>query len=104
MKHFAALFALIAIFAVHTLAGDAKHTYTGDITGVVCAACKAHVSEALTTKLPGVEKIAITKGEKEGVNTITIVSKDANVTKDTAMAALGDLAQNYQITSLSKKQ
>lgn len=104
MKHLAALFALLAVFAVQTFAADEKHTYTGDITGVVCAACKAHVSEALTAKLPGVEKIDITKGEKEGVNTITIVSKDANVTKDTAMAALGDLAQNYQITSLTKKQ
>ena len=103
MKHLAALFALLAVFAVQTFAGDAKHTYTGDITGVVCAACKAHVSEALTAKLPGVEKIDITKGEKEGVNTITIVSKDSNVTKDTAMAALGDLAQNYQITSLACK-
>lgn len=103
MKHIAALFALVAVFAVQTMAGDAKHTYIGDITGVVCAACKAHVSETLTAKLPGVEKIDITKGEKEGVNIITIVAKQADVTKDTAMAALGDLAKNYQITSLTKK-
>jgi len=103
MKHFAALLSLLAVFAVQTFAGDAKHTYTGDITGVVCAACSAHVSEALTAKLPGVEKVDITKGEKAGVNTITIVSKQADVTKDTAMAALGDLAKTYQITSLAKK-
>ena len=103
MNHLTTFLSLLAVFAVQAFAGDAKHTYTGDITGVVCAACSAHVSEALTAKLPGVEKVDITKGEKAGVNTITIVSKQADVTKDTAMAALGDLAKTYQITSLAKK-
>jgi len=103
MNPLAIVFALLAIFALRASADGAKHIYTGDITGVVCAACKAHVSEALAAKLPGVEKIDITKGEKEGVNTIIIVSKEADVTKDTVMAALGDLGRIYQITSLSKK-
>ena len=92
------------IFRENQLGGLEPAGHHVDPVDVVCAACKAHVSEALTAKLPGVEKIDITKGEKEGVNTITIVSKDSNVTKDTAMAALGDLAQNYQITSLAKRQ
>lgn len=103
MKNLVAVLALFVVVAVQAAADDAKHIYCGDITGVVCAACKAHVSEALAAKLPGVEKIDITKGEKEGVNTITIVSKEADVTKDTVMAALGDLGRIYQITSLAKK-
>lgn len=103
MKHLALLLAAVLAFAVQSFAVDPATTYQGDITGVVCAACSAHVTEALTAKLPGVESIKITKGEKEGVNKITIVAKNAEVTKDTAMAALGDLAKSYQITSLEKK-
>ncbi|MBL9130874.1 MAG: hypothetical protein JNG86_06735 [Verrucomicrobiaceae bacterium] len=103
MKHLVLLLSALSLFAAASFAADDKHTYSGEITGVVCAACKAHVTEALTAKLAGVEKIDITKGEKEGVNRITIVSKHSDVTKDTAMAALGDLAKNYQITSLEKK-
>ncbi|MBE7498627.1 MAG: hypothetical protein HS117_27120 [Verrucomicrobiaceae bacterium] len=103
MIAFTRFLALFAALAVSVMAGDPKHTFTGEITGVVCAACKAHVTSALTEKLPGVEKIDITRGDKEGVNRITIVSRQADVTKDTAMAALGDLAKTYQILSLDKK-
>ena len=103
-QRLATLIAIVAAFAVTAFTGEGSHTYSGEITGLVCAACKDHVSSALNAKLPGVEKIEITKGTKEGVNNNTIVSKQADVTKDTAMAALGDLAKNYQITSLTKKQ
>ncbi len=103
MKYLALLLAAVFAFAAQAFAADTASTYQGEITGVVCAACSAHVSEALTAKLPGVEKVDITKGDKAGVNKITIVAKNSDVTKDTAMAALGDLAKTYQITSLEKK-
>lgn len=103
MKKLALLLTSLALFVVQSIAADEKHTFSGEISGVVCAACKDHVTAALTEKLAGVEKIEITKGTKEGVNNITIVSKHADVTKDTAMAALGELAKTYQITSLAKK-
>ncbi|MFM7606496.1 MAG: hypothetical protein ACKO8Z_15040 [Prosthecobacter sp.] len=104
MKAFSSILVLFFSIAGQIFAGETKHTYIGQITGVVCAACEAHVSEALIAKLPGVEKIDITKGEKEGMNTIIIVSKEACVTKDTAMAALGDLSKSYQITALMEKE
>lgn len=104
MKKLALFLSAFAVLASTSFAGDEKSTtYTGEITGVVCAACKAHVTAALTEKLPGVEKVDITKGDKEGVNKITIVAKQSDVTKDTAMAALGTLATSYEITSLTKK-
>ena len=104
MKKLALFLSTFALLASTSFAGDEKSTtYTGEITGVVCAACKAHVTAALTEKLPGIEKVDITKGDKEGVNKITIVAKQADVTKDTAMAALGTLATSYEITSLEKK-
>jgi len=86
------------------LAGDAaKYTYEGTITGVVCMACKQHVTAALTEKLKGTSEVKIAASEKEGEQKITIVSKNADVTKDAAVKALGDLADDYQIVSLSKK-
>ncbi len=100
MKHLLILFTLLVS---QTFAADAPQTYTGDITGVVCAACKEHVTAALVAKLPGVQKVEIQRGEKLGVNTITITATNAAVTKETAMTALGDLAQSYQIVSLAKK-
>lgn len=104
MKHLVLFVVAIASLVVPSFAADEKHTFTGEITGVVCAACKEHVSSALREKIPAIEKIEITKGEKEGVNTITIVAKQADMTKDTAMAALGDLGKTYQITSLAPKK
>ena len=83
-------------------AGD-THTFEGAITGVVCVACKQHVTEALTTSLEGVTEIKITPSEKDGEQKITIVSKKADVTKETAVKALGKLADDYQILSLEKK-
>ncbi len=79
------------------------HTYEGAISGVVCVACKQHVTEALTAKLDGVTEIKIAPSEKEGEQKITIVSKKADITKDSAVQALGKLADDYQILSLEKK-
>lgn len=84
------------------IAGD-THTFEGAISGVVCVACKQHVTEALTAGLEGVTEIKITPSDKEGEQKITIVSKKADVTKDTAIKALGKLADDYQILSLEKK-
>jgi copper chaperone CopZ len=103
MKLLTLLLTALSVFAAPSFAADEKHTFSGDVTGVVCAACKAHISTALMEKLPGVEKVEIERGDKLGVNKITIVSKHADVTKDTAMSALGDLAKSYQIISLAKK-
>ncbi len=104
MNPFSAILVLIVSLAGQIFAAETKHTYIGQITCVVCATCEAHISAALIAKLPGMEKIDITKGEKEGTNTITIVSKEGDFTKDTAMSAHGDLSKTYQITSLFDKK
>lgn len=85
-------------------AGDEKKpiTYEGLITGVVCASCKAHVTGALTQKLPGVVSVDVKPGENDQARLI-IVCNNEGVTKETATEALGTYAKNYQIVSLSKK-
>lgn len=64
MNPFSAILVLIVSLAQQIFAAETKHTYIGQITGVVCATCEAHISAALIAKLPGMEKIDITKGEK----------------------------------------
>lgn len=99
----AALF-LVTLFT--TLAGfgedSGKSTaYTAEVTGVVCAACKSHVTAALK-KLPGVDKVEFAKGEKEGVQKVTFASTTSSLTKADAIKALGDASSQYAIISLDK--
>ena len=97
------ILAALTLLSVASLqAGDAS-TYEGTITGVVCVACKQHVTEALTAKLDGITEVKITPGTKEGEQKITIVSKKNDITKDSATQALGALTDSYKILSLDKK-
>lgn len=75
--------------------------YTATVNGVVCAACKEHVTVALK-KLPGVETVSFARGDKEGTATVTFNSSSASLTKDDAVKALGDDAKTYQVLSLEK--
>ena len=100
MKKLLLTLSLLATASLH--AGDAA-TYEGTITGVVCVACKQHVTEALTAKLDGITEVKITPGKQEGEQKITIVSKNADLTKDKATQALGSLAESYKLLSLEKK-
>jgi copper chaperone CopZ len=96
-------FALAAILTLVTAAfsGDA-YTYEGTITGVVCVACKQHVTASLTGK-EQISEVKITPGEKEGEQKITIVSGSSTLDQTKVTAALGELAEEYKITSLGKK-
>jgi copper chaperone CopZ len=103
MKHLLlSSFALLSLSLSGLQAGDTA-TYEGTITGVVCVACKQHVTEALTAKLDGITEVKITPGDKEGEQKITIVSKKNDITKDSATQALGSLTDSYKILSLDKK-
>lgn len=92
------------LISAATLAEDKKAvTYEGRITGVVCASCKAHITAALTQKLPDVVSVDVKAGEDAESQKIIIVSHDESLTKDKAVDALGTYAKNYQIHSLAKK-
>ena len=99
MKHLLTL--LIVTFITTLFAADpaAKHTFTGEVTGVVCQACSDHVKAALK-KLPGVESVTIKRGEKPGVHQLTVITTADKLTKDDANKALGEHASSYAIISL----
>lgn len=78
-------------------------TYEGKITGVVCVSCKEHVAGALKQKLPGVVSVDVKPGDAEA-NKLIIVANSDEITKESAMEALGTYAKNYSIVSLAKKQ
>ena len=80
----------------------AQHTYEGKITGVVCAACKEHVTVALTKKLPGLVSVDI-KNTATQEKQLTVVATNPDVTKEAVIEALGTYAKNYQVLSLEKK-
>jgi copper chaperone CopZ len=103
MKTLALLLSALALVATPALRAADASTYEGTITGVVCIACKQHVTEALTSKLEGITEVKITPSDKDGEQKITIVSKKGDLTKDSAVQALGKLSEDYQILSLAKK-
>lgn len=103
MKNILLTLAALTIAATASLRAGELATYEGTITGVVCVACKQHVTEALTSKLEGITEVKIVAGEKDGEQKITITSKQADLTKDSAVQALGKLSNDYQILSLAKK-
>ncbi|MES2598847.1 MAG: hypothetical protein V4662_26175 [Verrucomicrobiota bacterium] len=102
------LLTLSLVTTIALQAGDEKKavTYEGKITGVVCVSCKEHVAGALKQKLPGVVSVDVKPGEDPAAEEkkLIIVADSQEITKDTAMAALGTYAKNYTIVSLEKKQ
>lgn len=75
--------------------------YTATVNNVVCAACKAHVTEAFK-KLPGVETVSFAKGDKAGTAKVTFNSTAPALTKEDAAKALGEDAKTYEVISLEK--
>ena len=71
----------------------AEVTHTGEISGIVCASCKEHVTTMLSKKLEGVVSVDVKPGDKpEGNQKLIIVAKNAAITKETATEALFDRA------------
>jgi copper chaperone CopZ len=106
MKNFVLALALALGFSAPLKAGDDKkqHTYEGAITGVVCAACKEHVTAALTKKLPGFVSVSIKNTDSPESKKLTVVATNPDVTKESVTEALGTYAKNYQVLSLEKKE
>lgn len=95
---------LLAVTALPLFGADpaAKGTeYTATVSGIVCASCKAHVTEALK-KLPGVTAVEVTKGAEANTQKVTFAAQADNLTKQDAVNALGESASQYQVLSLEK--
>lgn len=101
MTRSAFFFALLAVFTAPAIAGDAPVSYIAEMTGMVCAGCKDHVTASFT-KLEGVSKVQIAPGEKPGTQKVTVTSTSPSLTKEQAVAALGASASTYIVHGWKK--
>lgn len=101
MKTILRSLALILASSASLFAGD--FTYEGQITGVVCGACKEHVTEALM-KVDGIKSIEIAPTNVPEIRHITIkASKDNFSASDANNALAAAKGENYKVTKLDKK-
>jgi copper chaperone CopZ len=75
--------------------------YAATVKGVVCSACKEHITVALK-KLPGVETVSFAKGDKADTAVVTFNSTAPALTKEDAVKALGEDAKHYEVVTLEK--
>lgn len=95
---------LAAVLSINAFAGDTKAvTYVAEMTGMVCAGCKQHVTESFT-KLEGVSKVEIVPGDKPGTQKVTVTSTTAGLTKEQAVTALGASASTYVVHQWKKAE
>jgi copper chaperone CopZ len=74
--------------------------YKGEVKGTACAACCKQVSTALK-KLPGVQNVTVTLTKTAGQAEITLTSTSKDITKASAIAILGDQAEDYPIQTFA---
>lgn len=102
MKRFFTTATLALASTALIFAEDAKPVkYTATMTGVVCSACKKTVRDSFT-KI-GASKIEIKAGAKAGEQTVTFESANAKLTKEEAVKALGEAAEEFKILALAAK-
>lgn len=78
----------------------APHTYVATFTGVTCAGCKTHVSEAIA-KLPGGANVKFEAGEKEDTQKVTFTATCDKVAKAKLVEVLGEGAKTYVVQNLA---
>jgi copper chaperone CopZ len=103
MTRTAFLLTLTFLVSLPVLAADKAVTYVAEMTGMVCAGCKDHVTASLT-KLEGVSNVQIVAGDKPGTQKVTVTSTAASLTKEQAVAALGTSASTYVVHAWKKSE
>ncbi len=103
MTRFTFLLALFCCLGLPVLAADPPVTYIAEMTGMVCAGCKDHVTASFT-KLDGVSNVAIVAGDKPGTQKVTVTSTSPALTKEQAIAALGASASTYIVHAWKKSE
>ncbi|MDZ4404711.1 heavy-metal-associated domain-containing protein [Prosthecobacter sp.] len=100
----AILLLLLSFVALPVLAADKPvTTYVAEMTGMVCAGCKDHVTASFT-KLEGVSNVEIVAGDKPGTQKVTVITTATSLTKEQAVAALGTSASTYVVHAWKKSE
>lgn len=96
-------FLFLLFLASPLFAADKPVTYVAEMTGMVCAGCKDHVTAAFT-KLDGVSNVQIVPGDKPGSQKVTVISTSSALTKEQAVTALGSSATTYIVHAWKKSE
>lgn len=98
-----ALQLFLAFVSLSLFAGEPVK-YEGEITGIVCGACKEHVTEALM-KVNGVKSVEIAPTNVPEIRHIIITAAKPEFSASDANNALASAhGDNYKVTRLEKKQ
>jgi hypothetical protein len=81
---------------------QADTRYTATLTGLVCSSCKLKVREAFT-RLPA-SRIEFSAGKREGEVQVSFDSESDKLTRNDAVAALGDSAKEYPLVGFEKSK
>ncbi len=93
---------LIFLATSFTLLAADPVKFEGEITGVVCGACKDHVTSALM-KVTGVKSVEIAPTNKPEIRHIIITAAKPEFSASDANKALAaEHGDNYKITRLAK--
>lgn len=103
MKNLLRLLTLVAFAATAAFAGDKPITYVAEMSGMICAGCKDHVTASFN-KLEGVSNVQIVPGDKPGTQKVTVTTTAAALTKEQAVAALGSSASTYIVHAWKKSE
>jgi len=93
---------LASLLSTAALAADPLQTYEGEVAGLFCSACSSHVKAALE-QIDGVESVKILAAPNGGLPRLRLTSRRP-LTREQAVAALGDKAKLYDIRSLHPVQ
>lgn len=96
------LLTLASLLSAAAFAAEPLQVYEGEVTGLFCSACSSHVKAALE-RIDGVESVKILAAPKGGLPRLRVTSRRP-LTRDQAVAALGDKAKLYDIRSLQAVQ
>lgn len=103
MKNLLRLLTLVAFAATAAFADDKPVTYVAEMSGMICAGCKDHVTASFN-KLEGVSNVQIVPGDKPGTQKVTVTTTAAALTKEQAVAALGSSASTYIVHAWKKSE
>lgn len=104
MKNLLRLLTLVAFAATAAFAGDKPITYVAEMSGMICAGCKDHVTASFN-KLEGVSNVQIVPGDKPGTQKVTVTTTSSTAfTKEQAVAALGSSASTYIVHTWKKSE
>jgi len=90
------------LLSIQAMAGDVA-TFQGQITGVVCGACKDHVVSSLA-KLNGIKDIEISPTNLPEIRMLTLKVETAALTaEDVNKLLTSDHGESYKVTTWVKK-